>query len=159
MNVYIQANRVANLLDDAKIEANTVLTPSVTAYGEDVIDLAVDLDRLAMYTREDLILDGCEDEATDDNEYFSVREVVALLSEAMEYLEVEQEVIWTSDIEEIYSRHTSEVEGAVFDVYGGLSDFESIGAAMSFGVQVFVQDTARDGAYAALEAVIDELEN
>ena len=52
------------------------------------------------------------------------------------------ELIYTSDILDYYTENPDEVDEALAGAYGGLSDFDTIGAAMAAGVALALEDIA-----------------
>ena len=57
---------------------------------------------------------------------------------------VDGDVIYTADILDYYTENTNDVDEALADAYGGLSDFETISDAMAAGVTLALENIAEN---------------
>lgn len=157
-SLVIPANFVANLLDDLEESTNTRLSSGVTAYGEDVLRELVEerVNRELVVHREELEDEVLEDADPAHDEFMYTQEVLGALEGAEDDITVEQEVVYTTDILDVFADQPREVEEALDNVgYDGLSLME----AVSMGVQLFLEDTVRDAVTGALDEIRDAVED
>lgn len=160
-SLVIPANFVSNLVDDLEESTNTRLSSGVTAYGEDIFRELVEgaLEGLMIH-RDDLDPEELDGADLAHDEFMRTSEVL----EALEGLEskigcdidVEQDIIYTDDILEVFADNPHDVSDALADI--GLDGVDLLHAVM-MGVNLYVERVVQDAVSEALDDIRDAVED
>lgn len=159
MREYVPVSAVTDLIDRAVADLGVWLTQGQSLdLGEDLAwEAKESLDSITVY-RGDVDIE--DEELVDGQDYYvDTYDFANHFRAWAEDYETEHEVIYTSDIFDIYMSNMNDVETALWNCFGGLESFETITDAMSAGVSLYVRSVARVGMTNAIETLVAEVEN
>lgn len=160
-SLVIPANFVSNLVDELEESTNTRLSSGVTAYGEDIFRELVEgaLEGLMIH-RDDLDPEELDGADLAHDEFMRTSEVL----EALEGLEskigceidVEQDIIYTEDILEVFADNPYDVSDVLADI--GHDGVDLLNAVM-MGVNLYVERVVQGAVSEALDDIRDAVED